>query len=64
LRILNPFTFDDFKEKLFEKKIESPDLYALFDVTIEDLTVQGRMSTAQVYRDSRNSLKRFRSGLP
>ena len=37
---LDPFTFDDFKEKLFEKKIESPDLYGLFDVTIEDLTIQ------------------------
>ena len=60
---LDPFTFDDFKEKLFEKKIESPDLYGLFDLTIEDLTIQGRMSTAQVYRDSRNSLKRFRSRL-
>jgi integrase len=60
---LDPFTFDDFKEKLFEKKIESPDLYGLFDVTIEDLTIQGRMSTAQVYRDSRNSLKRFKSRL-
>jgi hypothetical protein len=24
---LDPFTFDDFKEKLFEKKIESPDQF-------------------------------------
>jgi len=59
----DPFSFEDFKLKLFDKNIKAPDLYALFDQTISDLSNQGRVSTSRVYRDTRNSILKYKSKL-
>jgi integrase/recombinase XerD len=59
----DPFSFEEFKLKLFDKNIKAPNIYALFDQTISDLNSQGRVSTSRVYRDTRNSLMKFKSKL-
>ncbi len=59
----DPFSFEDFKLKLFDKNNKAPEIYALFDQTISDLSNQGRVSTSRVYRDTRNSLMKFKSKL-
>ena len=58
-----PFSFEDFKLKLVDKNIKAPEIYALFDQTISDLNNQGRVSTSRVYRDTRNSLMKYKSKL-
>ena len=59
----DPFTFEDFKVKLFDKNIIAPDVYALFDQTVTNLNSQGRVSTSRVYRDTKNSLMKYKSKL-
>ena len=58
-----PFSFEDFKLKLVDKNIKAPEIYALFDQTISDLNNQGRVSTSRVYRDTRNSIMKYKSKL-
>jgi hypothetical protein len=59
----DPFSFDEFKSLLFKESISVPDVYVLLDKRIEDLISEGRVSTSRVYRDTRNSLKKFKSKL-
>ena len=61
---MDPFTFEDFKFKLYINKfVRSPNIYVLFDETMKDLNEQGRVSTGRVYRNTRNSLMKFKSKL-
>ena len=60
---LDPFSFDEFKSLLFKETGAVPDVYELLDKRIEDLVSEGRVSTSRVYRDTRNSLKKFKPKL-
>ena len=60
---LDPFSFDEFRSLLFKEIVAIPDVYVLLDKRIEDLISEGRVSTSRVYRDTRNSLMKFKSKL-
>lgn len=60
---LDPFSFDEFKSLLFKESISIPDVYVLLDKRIGDLISEGRVSTSRVYRDTQNSLMKFKSKL-
>lgn len=60
---LDPFSFDEFKSLLFKETVAITDVYLLLDKRIEDLISEGRVSTSRVYRDTRNSLMKFKSRL-
>ena len=45
---MDPFTFDEFKSKLYEKNdIKVADVYTLFDRKIALLNEQGKVSTGR-----------------
>ena len=61
---LDPFTFEEFKVKLFaDKPSKVPDVYLLFDRLIEELHTKGKTGTSRVYRDAKNSLQKFKPKL-
>lgn len=63
---LTEFSFHEF-DRIFYKKIESEknkdDVYHMFQLTIETLRSEGRISTAIVYHDALISLRKFKSNL-
>ena len=61
---MDPFTFDEFKSKLYENnERKNSDVYSLFDHKITLLNDQGKVSTGRTYRDAKNSLKKFKTKL-
>ena len=60
---MDPFSFQDFKMKLFVKTSKTAKIYELFDRTIDDLYYQDRIGTGKLYRDTKNSLGKFKSQL-
>jgi integrase/recombinase XerD len=62
LESLSPFSFEEFKLKLYEESsIVIPDLYALFDFKINLLQEKGKVSTRNIYNEAKNSFKNFKS---
>ena len=58
---LEAFSFNQFEEKYFKNDKAGKSIYELYDATIKNKTVEGRISTAINYRCSMNSLKKFKS---
>ena len=57
------FSFHEFKNQLFKKKIKDNDVYKLFDNVIEQLSKEERIGSASAYKDARNSFQLFRTKL-
>jgi len=61
---MDPFSFEEFKSKLYDdKSVKVSDVYLLFDQKIDALKNHGKISTSSIYNDAKNSLKRFKSKL-
>jgi integrase len=59
---LSPFSFEEFKLKLFENSTTViPDIYTLFDQKISSLKEKGKISTRNIYNEAKNSFKNFKS---
>jgi hypothetical protein len=60
IRKLAPFSFEDFKLRLYNNLTSSiPDLNALFDQKITRLREKGKVSTANIYNEAKNSFINF-----
>jgi integrase len=57
---MQPFTFDDFKNKYFHQSDEN-DLFAQLKKRAEELRVEGRITTAVCYESTLKSLQNFQS---
>jgi len=59
---LSPFSFEEFKIKLFENTATSiSDMYSLFDNKIRSLNEKGKVSTRNIYHEAKNSFKSLKS---
>ena len=61
---MDSFSFEEFKIKLYDNKaIQVSNVYVLFDQKIDKLKGLRKISTGNVYRDAKSSLKMFKSKL-
>lgn len=63
---IEDFTFEKFKESFFNNTVEqtkSKDVYSNFETYINSLKVEGRVATADSYKCTLNSLKKFKTKL-
>lgn len=56
---LSPFTFERFIESYFEKPTDDQDLLAAIDKKATKLRKDGKISTAEIYQNTLNTLKDF-----
>lgn len=61
---MDPFTFDEFKSKLYENNERKvSDVFTLFDRKIALLNDQRKVCTSRTYRDAKNSINKFKTKL-
>jgi len=63
---MSEFSFQEFDKKFYKKNDQmksKDDVYTMFQITIETLKSEGRISTANIYRDALTSFSKFKSNL-
>jgi hypothetical protein len=63
---MSEFSFQEFDKKFYKKndqKKSKDDVYHMFQITIDALKSEGRISTANIYHDALTSLSKFKSSL-
>lgn len=63
LNKLNPFSFDAFERAYFTNRDVYSNVYTAFDSHINDLTVNGRIATAESYKSAKVSLQSFKKDI-
>ncbi|MEM9982891.1 MAG: site-specific integrase [Bacteroidota bacterium] len=63
IKNLTLFSFNTFKELMFSDEVSKLDVYSHFEKKIQALHTEGRVKTAQSYRNALNSLKSFKKSL-